>query len=156
MSHSEKEVQEQAFKKNQATAASTPLVDPLIKAPQDDLTEDKFVAHLLHLEPKDVNLKFVFDHLRNYGIAAGMAWAGVGIFSKVGGVAGFLDKTLDLIAAGSLLGLGVILFFLNFAHGVAAAAKLQKFEYVGKWSFTIVSFLIILIAVKLVFFAKSF
>lgn len=126
----------------------------MIETPQENLKEEQFINHIVHVVPKDVNVKFIFDHIRNYGIAGGMCWVGAKILKQVSCTPDCFVAWLDYIAGGSLLGLGVVLFFINVAHGIAAAAAVQDFKHVRKWPFTAVTLLIILIAVKLVWFGS--
>ncbi|MEF9672548.1 hypothetical protein QNM99_10615 [Pseudomonas sp. PCH446] len=52
----------------------------LFSAPQNKLELSKLILHLTHIETKDVTLKWVFDHVRNYVICGVLLWAGINAF----------------------------------------------------------------------------
>lgn len=91
--------------------------------------ESKFLL----VEKKEVNLKFVFDHLRNYGIAAVLFYTGASIFNN-GSLSTFLQS---INGAGATIGVVVmlsafLLAVLNFVQGMFAlnaAIKLNKWVY---------------------------
>ncbi|MGI2856447.1 hypothetical protein ACRTDR_20035 [Shewanella algae] len=90
-------------------------------------------SSFLLVEKNEVNLKFVFDHLRNYGIAAVLFYTGASIFNN-GSLSTFLQS---INGAGATIGVVVMLsaFLLavfNFVQGMYAlnaAIKLNKWVY---------------------------
>lgn len=82
---------------------------------------DEAFKHLLALEPNEIRLKWVFDHVRNYALAATVMIAGFYLF-KHGAVvspwpgAGYVFGTLLLLS-------GFILLVLNMVQPIWAMAK---------------------------------
>ncbi|MGY0561189.1 hypothetical protein ACW7G2_10790 [Luteimonas sp. A277] len=83
-----------------------------------------FLSQLLWLEQKDVTLKFLFDHIRNYGLA-------VVVF--IGGTILWQDQAasyssipcLDKITGGLLCIVGFLLYVLNLCHIIWAMVVLK-------------------------------
>ncbi|MGA0609443.1 hypothetical protein [Caldimonas sp. KR1-144] len=126
----------------------------LITESQDSLTQDQFLKHILHIEPKDVNLKFIFDHIRNYGICGAMLWAAVKVLTEAGSEPGILERTLTLAAGALLFALPWILFAANFAHGLVAAGKLQKTNRVNIVLYSVLCLVVFAAAGKLMLLAR--
>lgn len=116
--------------------------------PQDSLNQDQALRHLLHLSPKDVTLKFVFDHIRNYAICGGMLYAGTRVVQLNSEHTNCIDYAWNLIAWSVLFALPWLLFALNFAHGVFAAFTLQKADKVRTWVYMIGALIIFIAASK--------
>lgn len=82
---------------------------------------DEALKHLLALEPNEIRLKWVFDHVRNYALAATVMIAGFYLF-KHGAVvspwsgAGYVFGTLFLLS-------GLLLLVLNIVQPIWALAK---------------------------------
>jgi hypothetical protein len=86
--------------------------------------------NFIKVESKDVNLKFVFDNLRNYGIAALFFYTGVLIFKN-----GASSILLDFPYAAGTVGViimvtAVILASLNFIQGTLALHAVKKLSLV--------------------------
>jgi hypothetical protein len=70
--------------------------------------------------PKDVNLKFVFDNLRNYGIAAVLFYTGI-LILKNGTTGTLLAFPYAAGITGGIVMLSAfVLAVLNFMHGIVA------------------------------------
>lgn len=82
---------------------------------------DDALKHLLLLEPSEIRLKWVFDHVRNYALASAVMVAGFYLF-KHGAVvsswpgAGYVFGTLLLLT-------GFFLLILNMVQPIWAMAK---------------------------------
>jgi|GEM_PF-5147666 len=94
---------------------------------QNDLKEkkeskiDKMLKHVLHVEEKDLRLKFFFDHVRNYGIAASVMVAGFYLIGNGAVVSNFPGAG---IMFGSLLLLsGFLLMVFNLLHPIWAMVQ---------------------------------
>ena len=84
---------------------------------------DEALKHLLSLEPNEIRLKWVFDHVRNYALAAAVMVAGFYLFKHGATVsswpgAGYVFGTLLLLS-------GFLLFALNMVQPIWAMAKLK-------------------------------
>lgn len=123
--------------------------------PQENLSQDQFLGHLLHLEPKDVNLKFVFDHIRNYGICGAMLWVGAKVLAQAHKSPDAFSAFTELLAGSTLFALPWALFALNFAHGLVAVSKVQNVGRISKVLYIAVSLLLFSAAGKLMLFAKG-
>lgn len=84
---------------------------------------EEALKHLLQLDPHEIRLKWVFDHVRNYALAATVMIAGVYLF-KHGAVssslpgAGYVFGTLLLLS-------GFLLLILNIVQPIWAMANLK-------------------------------
>ncbi|MFM5396375.1 hypothetical protein ACEUAB_19850 [Aeromonas veronii] len=84
----------------------------------------------IKVESKDVNLKFVFDNLRNYGISAIFFYTGTLIFKN-----GSFIAPLDLPYISGTVGViimvtATILTSLNFVQGTIALLAVKKLSFV--------------------------
>lgn len=80
--------------------------------------------------PKDVNLKFVFDNLRNYGIAAVLFYTGILIF-KNGTSSTLLSFPYAAGATGSIVMASAFLIaVLNFLQGIVAMLVVRPWRMV--------------------------
>lgn len=125
----------------------------LITAPKDKISSNELMLHLLHVESKDVTLKWVFDHVRNYMICGAVLWAGT---------KGFRLPSNDVIdwfvyrAGGSvLLVAAILLFALNMAHGIVGFSKIKNLGAIGKITYLICTMLLFFAAQVLFVTAKS-
>lgn len=123
-----------------------------ITAPQTELTEDQFIAHVLHLEAKDVNLKFIFDHIRNYTICGGLLWLSGHVWNHLG--QNIFQNIFDYLVTGTLGALALTLTAFNYFHGLAAVSTLQDMRHVNKIVYIVASVLLLLVAIKILLFAK--
>lgn len=81
------------------------------------------LKHVLHVDEKDLRLKFFFDHFRNYGIAATVMIAGFYLISN-GSV------ICPIPGAGLVFGIllfssGFLLMILNLLHPIWAMAQFK-------------------------------
>ena len=121
---------------------NTGIHTELITEPQDNLSSEKFLSHLMHVEAKDVTLKFAFDHVRNYIICGAILLAGLTTLklrtaAPIHSVAFVLGGTTLALSA-------VLLFFLNFIHGITAFSKIRNFSKVSKAWYVVVTFLLLM------------
>ncbi len=111
----------------------------------------KLAERILRVRREQVDLKFLFDHLRNYGICAAMFFAGNHI-----AISGAQISHSAYIASATAIifqTLAFMLFSLNFTHGLFAIRTLSD-KPINQWLFsvfTVLSFymLIELIGVKI-------
>lgn len=125
----------------------------LITEPQEKLGLNKLVSHLLHVEPKDVTLKWVFDHVRNYIISGVVLWAGINAFKIPNKT--YIDTFTHSVGGLVLIGTAFVLFALNITHGLAGFSKLRNLNTVGKFSYIACAFLALFAAQILFITAKS-
>jgi hypothetical protein len=96
------------------------------------------LEHLLAVEPAEIRLKWVFDHVTNYGVAAVVMITGFYLFKH--------GSTVDpLPCAGIVFGslliiLGLVLSVLNIVQPIYAMAK-QKIPMVPYMIVSIIIFL---------------
>ena len=112
------------------TTRTTSIRTSLLAEPQDALSSDTLLSHLMHVEAKDVTLKFVFDHIRNYAICGALMYGGVrAITLKV-----VLPYTaaVQWLGGGLLIFAALLLFGLNFIHGITAFSKIRNLSTVSK------------------------
>lgn len=82
------------------------------------------------LEPEKVDLKFLFDHVRNYGIAGSILAVAVLVSARGTQYATILPARAVI----SLFGfLGITLMMLNFIQGVYALKAVLRMERHGRW-----------------------
>ena len=131
----------------QASKPNIGIRTELITEPQDILTTDTIMNHLMHIEPKDVTLKFIFDHVRNYAICGVLFFAG---FTNLNGksqtliVFSFSGGIVLIFAAVALLG-------LNFIHGIIAFSKIRNIAKTSVVGYIITTFLLLMGAGSLLF-----
>ena len=111
----------------------------LITEPQDKLPFMVFVGHLLHTEAKDVTLKWVFDHVRNYIFCAAVMWGSVRSFAFPAPT--YIDSIIHFAGGVTLIGSSIVLFALNFIHGVVELSKLKNFRALGVVTYLCLSLL---------------
>lgn len=90
---------------------------------KDKLEKNKLLLQLIDVKPEDVTLKFIFDNIRNYGIAATVIVAGFYLVRHGAQVnpfpgSGFVFGVLLVIA-------GFLAYILNFTQAVWAIIKLK-------------------------------
>ncbi|MGY2442205.1 hypothetical protein [Pseudomonas sp. SDO52101_S400] len=98
----------------------------LLSEPQKKLDLSSLILHLVHLDTKDVTLKWVFDHIRNYVICGVVLWAGVKAF-KLPNIT-YFDTITHYLGGGVLLITAITLFSLNMLHGIVGFAKLKDLK----------------------------
>lgn len=126
-----------------------------VSAPQDSISQDQFLGHVLHLEPKDVTLKFIFDHIRNYGICGAMLWASTKVLASASVQTHFISQLMALLGGSVLLALPWVLFAMNFGQGIMAAFKLQKSSKVSMVLYLGLSIALLAAASQFMMLAKA-
>ena len=116
--------------------------------------EEDFLKLLLKIEAKDVNLKFVFDHIRNYGICGLMLGIGVKVLAHPD-EANVLGAFFDYLAGGVLFALPWALFALNFFHGISAFFAIRDAKEVHKYWYLAVCLFLFFPAGKLMMYALN-
>lgn len=125
----------------------------LVTTPQSKLTMNDLILHLMHLEAKDVTLKWVFDHVRNYVICGVALWAGIKAFNIPNET--LVDAITHRIGGCVLLATSLILFSLNMFHGVVGFSKIRDLNSLNK-CFYIAGALLVFTAANILFItAKS-
>lgn len=117
-------------------------------------TEEDFLKLLLKVDAKDVNLKFVFDHIRNYGICGLMLGIGVKVLAHPDKT-NFLGIIFDFLAGGVLFALPWGLFALNFLHGIFAFFAIRDSKEVNKYWYLAITLLLFFSAGKLMMYALN-
>ncbi|MBF6647750.1 hypothetical protein [Methylobacter sp. BlB1] len=80
--------------------------------------------------PKDVNLKFVFDNLRNYGIAAFLFYTGI-LILKNGTSSTLLSFPYAAgITSGIVMASALVLAVLNFLQGIVAMVVVRPWRMI--------------------------
>lgn len=99
---------------------------------------ESFLLQLIDMKPEDVTLKFIFDNIRNYGIAATLIVAGVYLYQHGAQVNNFPGAG---IVFGILFGVaGFGLHVLNLGQAIYALVKL-KMHVVRYFIFSLAMFL---------------
>lgn len=124
----------------------------LITEPQQKLSFDKLLSHLLHTEAKDVTLKWVFDHVRNYIICGVVLWGGIGAFSLP--KPSYIDLVTQSIGGVVLIVSSLLLFALNLFHGVVGVSKIRNLGTIGKYTY-LISCLLVLFAAQILYRAAK-
>jgi hypothetical protein len=109
-------------------------------------TSERLLRHILEYDPKKVDLKFIFDHVRNYGIAATVMLLGI-YLAKHPETSITLIPSFDIFWAILLICIGFLLNILNLVQAILILAKL-KLNIVIYFVF---SFLLFFITSKLFF-----
>jgi hypothetical protein len=89
---------------------------------------------VLQVRREQIDIKFIFDHLRNYGICAAIFYAGNHIATN-----GAQISHSPLIASAAAIifqFLAFVLFNLNFTHGLFAIRALSD-KPINQWLFSI-------------------
>ena len=124
------------------------------KQPVNITNEEDFLKLLLKVEAKDVNLKFVFDHIRNYGICGLMLGIAVKVLAHPD-KSNVLGAFFNFLEGGLLFSLPWVLFALNFAHGISAFFAIRDAKEVNKYWYLAVSLLLFFSAGKLMMYALN-
>jgi hypothetical protein len=115
-------------------------------------SKEDFLKLLLKVEAKDVNLKFIFDHITNYGICGLMLGVGARVFGQSD--SGHVFRVFfDMLAGGLLFALGWGLFALNFVHAILAFFRLRDAKEVNRYWYLVTCFLLFLVASRLMIYA---
>lgn len=109
-------------------------------------TSERLLRHILEYDPKKVDLKFIFDHVRNYGIAATVMLLGI-YLAKNPETSITLIPSFDILWAVLLICIGFLLNILNLVQAILILAKLKLNIII----YFIFSFLLFFITSKLFF-----
>lgn len=109
-------------------------------------TSERFLRHILEVDPQKVDLKFIFDHVRNYGIAATVILVGI-YLAKHPENSMTLIPSFDIFWAILLICIGFLLNTLNLVQAILILAKLKLNIVI----YFIFSFLLFFITSKLFF-----
>lgn len=115
-------------------------------------TEENLLNHLLKIEAKDVNLKFIFDHIRNYGICGLMLGIGVKVLLHPD-KSNSLSTFFDYLSGGFLFALPWGLFVLNFIHGIYGFLAIRDTKETNIYFYLAGILLIFLLTGKLMLYA---
>jgi hypothetical protein len=85
--------------------------------------EHSVLMHLITIEKKDINLKFVFDHIRNYLICSTILASGLFVFKN--GTMLIPFPWARWVEGGLLITIFIVLMALNLSQGAYAAKKLR-------------------------------
>ncbi|MEX8505196.1 hypothetical protein [Leptothrix ochracea] len=114
---------------------------------------NKFLNSMIKVEAKDVNLKFIFDHFKNYSICGLMLATGFAVWShpKIY----FFWEPLGYLLAALLVLLSWILSGFNFFQGIFAFYAIRNIhakeaENVSKFGFTSVFMILFCVAFTLI------
>lgn len=119
----------------------------LLTEPQDKLSSETLLPHLMHIEAKDVTLKYLFDHVRNYVICGALLIAG---FKAVVLKSTNFPGLFMHIAGGSTLVLTALaLFGMNYMHGITAFSKIRNLSTVSKVGYIITTVFLFMGAIAL-------
>lgn len=99
---------------------------------------DDALKHLLALEPNDIRLKWVFDHVRNYALAATVLVAGFYLF-KNGAIVSQLPGA-GVVFGSIFLAIGFLLLILNLVQPIWAMAQ-QKVRMIPYMVISLIIFL---------------
>lgn len=136
-----------------AALVNVGLPTQLITAPQDRLMIMQLFLHLLHCEAKDITLKWVFDHVRNYIICGAVMWAGIKGFTMPAPL--FIDSIIFKLGGAVLIFSSVLLFSLNMGQGITGFSRICNLKKVGIISYMTSGFLLFFAAQVLLFTAKG-
>ncbi len=105
--------------------------------------------NFIKIEQKDFNLKFVFDNLRNYGIAAALFYSGIVIFNN-GASSTLLSFSYGGEIAGSILMLfALILATANFVQAILGFQKAYKWRVIP---YVLITFIVHLVIFEVFFY----
>jgi len=85
-----------------------------------------FRKRFIEVSDREINLKFLFDHMRNYLICGALMFAGVKVMFKQ---STFLELPyMSVIAGGMLFVIGYGLFWMNIFQGMFAVSVYGKLK----------------------------
>lgn len=87
-------------------------------------TSERFLRHILEVDPQKIDLKFIFDHIRNYGIAATVMIAGAFLARHPEASTGLIPS-FDPFWSIFLIFIGFLLNILNLVQAIWILTKLK-------------------------------
>ena len=107
---------------------------------------ETFSKQLLHVRREDVDLKFVFDHFRNYLICCALAFGSkeLAISDRV-----IMVPYMSGVASYVLGFLAFFLFSLNWTHGLFAVKAISKAPRINETIYMVFTILLNLIFLQL-------
>lgn len=112
----------------------------ILKQPMHKMSFEKLCSHLLHLETKDVTLKWIFDVVRNFIIAGALCLVGIKGF-KIESYT-YIDAVMNTAGGVFLIALSIFLFVFNFIHVVVGFSKVRSLSAIGMITYLLVFMLI--------------
>lgn len=105
---------------------------------------EKLAEQFLRVNREQIDIKFMFDHLRNYGICAAIFYAG----NHIGTSGAQISHSPVIASAAAVIfqALAFFMFSLNFTHGLFAIRALSD-KPINQWifsTFTVLTFYILL------------
>lgn len=91
-----------------------------------DESPNTFRKRFIEVSDQDINLKFLFDHMRNYLICGAVMFAGAKIMFGKDSFSGIPYS--GLVAGLILVGIGYGLFWMNIFQGMFAASVYGKLK----------------------------
>lgn len=104
-------------------AEESPVKDDGASIDYSKSKADKFLLKLIDIKIEDINLKFVFDNLRNYSIAAMIVVAGFYLAKHGGQVSNFPGA--GIVFGLLLVATGFLAYCLNLVQAIWALIKLK-------------------------------
>lgn len=126
------------------------------QAPIKIENEENLWEHLLTIEAKDVNLKFLFDHVTYYGICGLMLKISIWVFAYTRiniDTIGVVRGMFNYLSGGVLFGLSFGLFALNAGHAFKAYQAIRASKATNLVLYSVVSILLFLAASNLMLYA---
>lgn len=107
----------------------------------------KLAEQILRVNREQIDIKFIFDHLRNYGICAAIFYAGNYITTN----GAQISHSAHIASAAAIIfqALAFILFSLNFTHGLFAIRALSD-SPINQWVFSVFTVLAFYILLELI------
>jgi hypothetical protein len=107
----------------------------------------KLSEQMFMVRREQIDIKFLFDHLRNYGICAAIFYAGNHIATH----GAQISHSAFIASAAAIIFqlLAFVLFNFNFTHGMFAVRALSE-NPINKWLFSIFYVLSFYILIELV------
>ena len=108
---------------------------------------EKLAEQMLHVRREQVDIKFLFDHLRNYGICAAIFYAG----NHIAANGAQISHSAYIASAAAIIFqlLAFVLFNLNFTHGLFAVRALSD-KPINQWVFSVFTVLSFYILAELI------
>lgn len=120
----------------------------ILKQPMRRMSFEKLFSHLLHLETKDVTLKWIFDVVRNFIITGVLCLVGIKGF-KIENYT-YIDAVMNAAGGVFLIALSIFLFVFNFIHIVVGFSKVRSLSAIGMITYFLI-FMLIFFAGNLLF-----
>ncbi|OOH78698.1 hypothetical protein BOW65_18450 [Pseudomonas koreensis] len=127
----------------QADYRATPIKNCEPDKKPESINDPNFLEQFINVKKTDITLKFFFDHLRNYTIAAAILVAGIYLLKNGSSIS--IAPYIGNITGSTLILIGIISYALNFAQGIFAYLNLSP----SNFFYAVVSTLILLTSIDL-------